>query len=279
MANFPDYEAPPVVEVVMGIQFPPIVGLTTAHVGLYWAEIREEFNRAQDQPPIPRRIEPPGAKEEGEDSPIFKQPQASFHVSHHPEWPRIWFESKSGTRLIQLQRDHFLFNWRKMSAGDEYPRYPALEEAFLREWAGFRAFLEGQDLPSPKADQLEVTYVNQIKKGEGWDATRDIVELFTNTRWKPRTGFLPEPEYLRWSFKFLLPAGAGRLHADIMVPVLIPPGNEKAVHFTLTARGRPQGEMDEAQIREWFALAREYIVKGFVDFVSEATDSLWGLKT
>jgi len=267
MNGLPNYARPPVIEVAVGVQFAPLTEFSVGHVGLYWATIRETFSRVEEQAPIAYFVEPPhGAWE----------PPPRFQLMDKPELPRAWFLDASGNRLIQVQRDRFLHNWRKVNPSDEYPRFPAVREDFLRYWEGFNAFLEENHL-RPQPDQCELTYVNHLKKDEGWSTITDLGKVFTTFVWQTRFGFLPGPESARWSLRFLLPDKQGRLHIDV-VPVRVPPQNDVAIRFSLTARGRPQGEFNTDSMNDWFTMAREWIVRGFVDLVDKNTDALWEKK-
>lgn len=267
MAALPDYGKPPVVEVVMGVQFTPIVEFTAAHLGLYWAGIRDTFGRVEEQAPIAHVLElPPG------ESPS----QPPFQVLDKPDLPRSWFIDATGNRVIQVQRDRFLHNWRKLNPTDEYPRFPLIKRSFLKHWAGFSKFLADQGF-SLEPDQCELTYVNHVKKGDGWDSIKDLGGLFTTFAWRTRSGFLPTPDNVRWSLRFVLPQETGRLYVEAMI-VRVQPQNEPAIRLSLTARGKPPGITDSASMVQWYELAREWIVKGFADLVDEKTDSLWERK-
>ena len=268
MADLPDYENPPVVEVAACVQFAPIKELAGAHLGAYWARIRDPFSRVQEQSPMAHVVEP-------EDLAPARGAQIEF--AHEPPLPRTWFSIPNGTELIQVQRDRFVYNWRKQAKEDVYPRFPYVQGKFREHWSGFRAFLTEEDLPEPTVDQCELTYVNLIPKGEGWKVVRDWENVFSTFVWGPRSGFLPPPERVTWKLSFKLPTGEGRLHVSAE-PVFVPPGNELAARFTLTVRGGPQGEPDDDKISNWFATAREWIVRGFADLVTEAADKLWGRK-
>ena len=43
------YAKPPVEEVVLGVQFPPIPHFSDAHAGLYWQRVRANYPRAESQ--------------------------------------------------------------------------------------------------------------------------------------------------------------------------------------------------------------------------------------
>ena len=265
MGSLPDYASPPVVEVVVGLQFAPLTGLTLPHVGLYWARIRDEFVRAEEQAPIAHLVElPTPRRDEG----------SAFRVQTKPELPRTWFVSEDGNRILQVQRDRFLHNWRKMREEDQYPRFPEVRDAFFRHWEMFCDFLKESGAPAPQVDQCELTYVNLIPSGRAWQSTADLAKLFNCFAWHPRTGFLPQPESVRWAMQFALPKETGRLYTEAL-PVLAGAGNVPAIRFTLTARGMPKGEATPDALKQWLELARVWIVRGFADLVTEYSDTLW----
>lgn len=267
MSALPAYGKPPVIEVAIGVQFAPLSEFSVAHAGLYWATIREVFGRVEEQAPILHIVEPPhGAPEQ----------RPGLEITAKPELPRVWFIDASGSRLLQVQRDRFLHNWRKVNPDDEYPRFPAVKDTFFHHWQAFNEFLAQNNLKA-QPDQCELTYVNHLRKGEGWNDMVDMEKLFTIFTWQTRSGFLPKPDSARWSLRFLLPENMGRLHIDVR-PVSVPPKNDPIIHFSLTARGRPQGEFSMESMSDWFTMAREWIVKGFADLADKITDDIWEKK-
>lgn len=263
--GFPDYKSPPVTEVAAGIQFAPLVEFTTAHVGLYWDKIRKAFPRVEEQGPIAHIVEPVGHQP--------SQDVLKFEVANKPPLPRTWLIAEAGTSLIQVQRDRFLYNWRKMTDDDRYIRFSPIKQNFFDHWRQFCDFLRDCGLSSPDIDQCELTYVNRIDQGAGWKSVADLEQLFTNFAWRPRGTFLPEPEDARWGLRFVLPAQLGRLYAEA-VQVRASEDNSVAIRFSLTVRGLP-AVSDEDSISTWFDVAHEWIVKGFVALTAEETDALW----
>lgn len=267
MSSMPEYASPPVAEVAIGVQFRKIPEFTAAHAGLYWQRVRERFPHVEERSPLPHVIE-------GTELPQSTEPM----LIEGPNWARLWFRDKNRNQLIQLQQDRFLHNWIGHSSGDEYPRYDTVKSQFDQYWSEFLAFLAEVDIEAPEVDQCELTYVNLIRKGEGWETLADIGRIFTVLEWCPRTNFLPVPENLRSSMRFPLPHEQGSLHIDI---VHLPPRGQESelMRLSLTARGRPNGEINKGSIDQWFDTAHEWIVKGFVDVVSETTDELWEKQT
>jgi uncharacterized protein (TIGR04255 family) len=260
--ELPDYKRPPVTEVAVSIQFARLQGLTAAHIGLYWAKIKDAFPNVMEQPPIVHMVENPEAEYKFEP-----------FLSQMPDLPRIWFTDKTGTALIQVQRDRFVYNWRRVKDSDTYIRFPAVKSQFLVRWREFLGFLKEQNAPSPQVDQCELTYVNRIDQGQLWKSPAEWGNLFPSLTWKPKSNFLPEPENLRLHMRFSIPDVGGRMHVDIL-PALLPGSKTPVIHFSLTVRGLPSELTDEAVAR-WYETAREWIVTGFADLVSKEADTLW----
>ena len=117
----PDFSAPPLNEVVLGIQSDKLA-ITTPYLGLFWQRIRSEYPTVEVQP----ALEPQHERfDEG-----LQAPMAGFRLLDKPETPRCWFIDSSGNRVIQLQQDRLLVNWRRRDVQDVYPRYPDVRARF-----------------------------------------------------------------------------------------------------------------------------------------------------
>jgi len=267
-SDLPSFGMPPVAEVAMSIQFRPIEQLHAAHVGLFWQKIRSCFPNLDEQPPLSHDSISPD---------FLAQNRVRFHFSNQPDVPRTWFVEDDGGRLIQLQRDRFIFNWRRLSEADEYPRYPSVQRAFFGYWNEFCSFLSENSLGEPEVDLLELTYVNLIPEGDAWSEVVDLQELLLPFAWRTRSGFLPAPEGVKAVLLFRLPHKAGQLQVEVY-PVALE-GKPRTFRLALTAKGLPH-RLDAADaIVEWFGLARRWIVCGFADLVTTRTDQLWEKKS
>ncbi|MGH8591471.1 MAG: TIGR04255 family protein, partial [Gammaproteobacteria bacterium] len=114
MALLPEYAKPPVVEVACAVQFEPITELHAGRLGALWGEYRDRYPRVEQHPPLP------ALREQFEATPA----RLGFTVETTFPMPRVWFLSAEGTRLVQVQRDYFILNWRKLDTDAVYPRYP-----------------------------------------------------------------------------------------------------------------------------------------------------------
>ncbi|MEQ9588019.1 MAG: TIGR04255 family protein [Parvibaculaceae bacterium] len=262
----PSYGKPPVVETVVGVQFTPIAGWTVAHFGLYWNAIRDSFPKFECRPAIESQVEsfePPSAPA----GPRFRLTDAAASSRG------LYLDSVDGQVLIQVQADRFLFNWRKGESEADYPRYTEyVQPEFEKHFLGFRDFLTSEGLEPPSVKQCDVTYLNHIPQGHGWDTDADWHEVFTFMKYD-HFEFLPVPADGRFNLNFTLPEKKGRLRVSAHRAVR-PHDGAQIVVLDLTARGKPSGN-EVADIREFQSQCREWIVRGFTELTSERLHELW----
>jgi uncharacterized protein (TIGR04255 family) len=145
------YAKPPIDEVVLGVQFPPIPRFSDAHAGLYWQRVRANYPQVQSQPRLEGSIESPGQPQ-----PVrFEFPLGS------PPQSRTWLIGDTDEYLIQIQNTRFIFNWRQRQKSP-YPRFDALREQFVAHFEAFQALLHDEGLDQPEVQQVEVSYINWI---------------------------------------------------------------------------------------------------------------------
>jgi uncharacterized protein (TIGR04255 family) len=196
--------------------------------------------------------------------------------------PRCWFMNEKGTRLLQVQHDRFVLNWRKLDIDDEqYPHYEnALRPLLVKEYGRFERFLRQEGLPAPVADQAELTYVNHIPAGEP-KGPRETAARFTSL-WngEPRGGVLPQAEDLLFSCRYVMrderSAPLGRLHVSMQSHYKV---SDQAPLYVLqlTARGAPQGEGLEGALT-FLDQGHAWIVRGFTDITTSEMHDLWKRK-
>src|SRR5262249_36960879 len=142
MANgLPEYKRPPVIEVVLGVQFDPLSAFLTAHFGRFGEVVRADYPQIEDRPPLPDIVE--GQAGGG----------GNVAVLDLPPLRRVFFIDPSGQMLMQVQPSRFLHNWRTVTAGDVYPRFPAAWELFTSGWDKFVAFVNDNRLGSLRSNQ------------------------------------------------------------------------------------------------------------------------------
>jgi uncharacterized protein (TIGR04255 family) len=259
-----DFRSPPVVEVVCGVQFEPLADFRSAHVGLFWRQVRETYPVARDAAPLPPVMENFGAP-----SPAF----SFFSVGGLVPLPRVQLVDARGGQMIQIQNGRFHHNWEKQQGEDQYRRYKNIRPAFVERWEQFKRFLGDQALGAPRPTQYELSYINHVVAGELWDETRGVGELLP---WfaPPHevAGHVFEPQFAMHS---PLPKCRGRLHVTGKVGVRAKDGRHVLV-FELTVRGAPLTAGDDDDLVAWMDDARECIVRSFVALTSERARIHWG---
>lgn len=250
--GLPSYKSPPVIEVVCGINFNKIKDFKAAHFGLFWQKLRSDYPKCQHASPLGFPPKPPD---------LDVDPEFPFPL------PRIWFINEKENGLIQLQNDRFLYNWRKILPDEVYPRYRMVISDFKTNLNIFKTFLEEEGLGSISPIECELTYVNHIPKGEGWESAGDIHDVLSDLGWRSDVErFLPEPRNLGWRASFVLPEDGGRL--NVQLEQKIRQFDKKPLFvLKLIARGLGADKTEDA-IWNWFDLAHKWIVCGFTDLTN-----------
>lgn len=265
----PEYAKPPVVEVACSIQFEPVVGLHAGLLGLLWQTYRERYPDVEQHPPLS------AVREQFE----AKAVRIGFSLEGaFPSFPmpRLWFLNTDGTRLIQVQRDHFIVNWRKLDTDTEYPRYDSIRETLFDEFGRFEAFLRAHDLSMTPVVQTELTYVNHIDARQS-DGTRkplsDIVKIWTGE--KP-TDKLPQFEEASFHARYIMRDGGkpmARLHINLE-PQLYVRDNAPVYALTLIARGAPSAPDLQGALSS-LDNGHVAIVEGFTAITTDQMHMVW----
>jgi uncharacterized protein (TIGR04255 family) len=266
----PDYERPPVIEVVCGIQYKPLTAFQATSFGLFWQKIRDNYLKVEEAAPLNPVIEPLTSE-----SKRMMRPEVRLFDT--PPLPRLLFYHREPYWLLQLQQDRFLHNWRKEDDGNVYPRYPVVYKKFWNAWEQYLSFLSDEKIEPPVINQLEISYINHIPAGQGWNTLADLGKMFRDVGWVRSNRFLPSPESVNLRWTFMLPDSQGRLHVSIKHAVRVT-DNHPVLLCELTARGMPASD-NKVAIKDWFALGREWIVRGFADIIDMKTQKeQWGRK-
>ena len=197
-----------------------------------------------------------------------------FEATETPEMPRLWLLNTAGTEMIQVQRDRFIKNWRKAADKDHYPHYePIIKPAFQRDFYEFQAFLAEENLGTVNVNQCEVTYVNHIVSGHGWETFDELHRIFTF--WEPTPDPIPgRTDDCRVHARFTIRADQtpiGRLHVDIQ-PALRTTDNQPMYVMNLTARGMCGTGFD------FFDIGRQWIVRTFEQLTTRHMHDIWRKK-
>ncbi len=261
--KLPHYDEPPVTEVAFSVLFLPLEGLLSPHIGLLWERFQPEYPYCTDSNPIVPEFE---FFDQKNIEPLLEQ-------SDIAPLPRVVFTSQDETRIIQIQRDGFACNWRKVDMQNKYPKYSNLIAEFQENLVKFDEFLQNCELDKLQPLQYELTYVNQIPQGEAWLTFEDIGKIFPDMSWrKSALRFLTNPQSIAWDALFELPDKIGRLYASIKS---IKIEDESTLLFEMTVRGIGNYTSREV-LQDWFSIAHEWIVSAFTDLTGNETQTkIW----
>jgi uncharacterized protein (TIGR04255 family) len=245
--HLPDYNNPPLNEVVCGLGFEKIERFKGHHIGLFWQKIKDEFPLVEH---------------------AIRLDQNPLQIDLKEYLPRVWFVRNEQNRLIQLQDDKFYFNWRRMQEDETYPRYKTIIEDFKKYLSIFEKFLEEENLGSVNPERCELTYINHILKGEGWESVSDVNNIFCDLCWNTEDRFLPPPVNVGGHVVFQLPDKKGRL--EVILQQVIRKLDKRSM-FVLQNKATGLGEdKNMSAVWEWFSVAHEWIVYGFTDLTKKS---------
>jgi len=270
--HLPDFREPPLIEVVLGVQFGTVAGFRIVHAGLLWQEYRRQFPHCTEQPPLDPAFEtvgPFGSSDRG----------LRIEVTSGAPMARLWFINEDQTQLIQFQPDRFIYNWRKAgtTSGAGYPRYEAIRGRFMEQYQRLKAFLRSHSLEDLAPNQCEVTYVNHIHSMEDEDLAPSLGKVLRLWSDPPPTGALAPLEDARLLLRSPLQAPDGTFLGRLIVAAEPAGRQDKAsvVRLILTARGLPLQHTDDG-ILEFFDLGRDRIVRAFTEITTDQMHARWG---
>jgi len=272
--DLPDFGAPPVTEVALGVQFNSLDRLLALHLGIIWAEFKDSYPELEEHPPLDPVFET--FAEKGSRMPI---PRLRLELLATVPTPRVFFINRAKTELLQVQRDRFHHNWRKVGEGDAYPRFERMLETFEDGYRKLESVLIREKLGSIEPNQCEVTYINQISLPPGQSPFKAFERLFGSFTKALVLSDLREPDDARFLLRYIIRdqggAPAGRLIITAEPAWKLDGTN--IVQFALVARGKPLSA-DLAEVSGFLQIGRSHIVRAFTELTSEEMHKIWERK-
>lgn len=263
MSDVPKFDLPPVNEVVMSVQFEPVLGLTIAHLAAWWQdEARQRYPKVQERPPVDAQVEQFD----------IGGPTFSLQFGGGVAPVALWLFNEADTELVQLQANRFTRNWTRGS-NDDYPSYAALKPRFDEDFRSFREHLLRQELPPLVATQCELTYLNPIDPDEHWSRPGQLDRIIAPWSGGFSDQFLPEPEDVRIGARWVVEEDGvrlGRLTAEV-IPLA---GPTAKVLLTLQSRLRPLGP-GQTGIDASLDLSHDWIVRSFASLTTAQMWKTW----
>ena len=264
-ADLPDFAAPPLNEVVLGVQFSQPEHYQAIQAFQVWELFKRNYPKTQEQLPLSPAFEMFGLSKGA-----VRLPQIQFETGVMPS--RHWFLSDDGSTLIQFQADRLLHNWRKNpNSTASYPRHEAMIQEFQKELEDLENFMHGISGKHLEITQVEISYINHIKLIE----TSEHIDSYLN--FLSLNGRQPDDIAVTVREVIKLPDGTpiGRFHCEVANARNV--SHEDIFAMSLTVRGAP-AEPTIASALEFLALGRETICKNFVLLTTPHAHDVWGLK-
>ena len=263
--HLPEFERPPLSEVVLGVQFAPPQGYHQLLAYKVWELFKADYPVAQELPAIPPAFETFGLPHPGSLGQNF-----NFGIVTGAVHDRFWFLRADQDELIQFQNDRLLHNWRKVDAEEsQYPRFEYMAERFQDNLSRFQEFAAKLAPQALAINQCEISYINHLfdpsskinKPGE-WltflDYGNQNVEDFAT------------------SFRTVITSDEGKPRGRLICEAStgMNQHGQKTVVLTLTVRGPPKNSSIEAAL-QFMSEGREIIVTKFAELTTPAAHDVW----
>ncbi len=249
--QLPSYSNPPVMEVSFGIAFATTEPVQTRHLGQFWESACSKYPKTSDALPILDPAELP------------------LKLSAPVPIPlrRVMAYDPANEFVAQIQDTRLYLNWRRSDPTQTYPRFPIVKSRFGELWEGFLGFAETHGLGQVVATRFELTYVNQIRVGEG--GILGAIERYLRPFRFSDVAGLAQAESVSSTWRFRMPelAGTGSIALGNIA------GDSGSLNLTVacSADARSAGSQDQ-----WFDGAHRWIVREFTELTTPAGHTEWG---
>lgn len=237
----------PIVELVVGLHFNGTVFSYQEIYGFY-NKIKDRYPIIQEHPPLPFLIDKQFDPTTAKPLPFFTS--------------RKFFLNNLENKLIQIQLDKVLFNWRKTTDDEQYPHFNKV----LSEFLGIIKELKSIDELSKNISQLEVTYLDHV-----------FLDDFNKTDFNPSgifTFFALNGVVSHLSSNIDFPNSEIEGKCTVDLKSAISNSNKKKL-FLLETNCR--GSLGEKTINDWFDSAHRNIHNVFREITTNDARLKWGI--
>lgn len=261
--HLPDFMAPPLNEVVVGVQFSTPQGYHKILAGEVWNLFKNCYPQVQEHPPLPPSFETFGLPYQHS-----LMPQISFATGGLHD--RFWFLRPNGDELIQFQQDRLLHNWRKVGDGTNgYPRFESMIAEFEKELIQLQDYAANLAPQTLMINQCEISYINHIA------FSRSESNEFSD--WLRFLNFDKNvPDDFSVVFREVVRGDDGKPQGRFLCECSLGflPDGQEVIILNLTVRGAPQG-VDIDSALGFLAEGRELIVQRFSELTTVEAHQKW----
>lgn len=270
----PHFDSPPVTEVRLTVSYDTLPKLRAAHAGLLWRELGgpDRFPETEDLYLEPARDEYFG--------PPRDRPPLDLSLLDRPRPTRSAFRSSNRTESVEVQEDQLTVAWAEQPRGGPYPRYEQVRALFVEALDAWVRVLAEQRVGALRPRQAEVSYVNHLPIGQGWEQVSDLREVLQLQWMQADQGPVDDPpEDFHLYQRYVLrrdgePYGRLYVSADSAREW----NGSKAAALSLTVRSRPREGTDHATLSV-LDEGHDLIVATFVAVTATGMHAHWGRRT
>jgi uncharacterized protein (TIGR04255 family) len=244
-----------VIEVAVAIQFVPLElrAIDLFALNNVWGE---DYPQVVEQPPLP-----PMTDDEGEVAPVVTFGPGPMN--------RHWWLSPAEDRLIQVQRDRLVLNWRR-TGNAEYPRFSSLRKELRKRYAEFETFARKLE-QAVRPNFVEVIYINNMMSGGG--VASDLVEFMSPSA----THHLGVPDELRVGATYIFDDGGQHSRLILNFDPQRDSNGSSFYLLSLAVRGKTQGQTWDDAVA-FIDHAHGHIARSFSELTPATFQERWGRK-
>lgn len=239
----------PINELVFGVHFDEL-DVDDNYKFLFYESIKDEYPSVTENPPLNSIIEK-------KDKLNYNIPLKGFNTRH-------FFINKDNDKLIQLQKNRFLFNWRKTENMDNYPHFNNV----YKDFDILFGMLENKLNKALDIKQLEVTYYDHIYLESFELKNYDLSKIFSF--WNSSEQF----NQINLSYSIFKEEINGNLNIDIK-SANRKDDNKKLIVLNSTCRGM---FLNNQSFKEWFDVSHNILLEYFFTNITEKAKTIWGLE-
>jgi uncharacterized protein (TIGR04255 family) len=265
--TLPNFGAPPLVEMSLGIQFDGLLNYTSLAAADFRTLLKTDFPMIEEHPPLEPTFETFGPGDSKLSNPRLEIVQA-------PISPRFFFVSSDRTELVQLQRDRLFFNWRQTERHEMYPRYGYVRDRLKTQLVRLKQWAREGKLGTVNPTQCEALYLNRMPLRDALGEQCGLSHVFP---WFAGLSGTTEDGVFTYRRRLLndREEPVARLFFNMRYGT-DEEGNREAQLF-LIVRGRPEDSSIDGCL-SFIDAARAVIVHTFTEITSREAHEIWDRK-
>lgn len=245
------FENSPLSELVIGVQYKSPIISNDKIFSYYATHLKDEFPNISEHPRLPSVVED-----------ASKNPIPTVIGGNET---RKFFHHRKGEKLIQLQNNKFLFNWKKTDDLSQYPHFDNVFSEFSKRFKELNKICDFEQ----EIDQYELTYQDHILVEEfmNYNSGYELEDIFSKIKF---------PQSIK-SINSFFSIGNTRINGALNVKIQSAIRNndqKKLIVFETTCRGYD----NSGDMGNWYEIAHDILINFFLNNITEKAKKIWGMK-